>query len=427
MRRVRSLYYGWWIVLTLAATETVSYGALYYSFSVFVKPLENAFSWSGAEVSFAFSLALVVSGLVGLAVGRLVDLHGARLIMSVGSVLAVLSLLAFSRAASLWNFYAAWALVGIASAAVLYEPAFVAVTTWFDVRRGRALAVLTFIAGFASVIFIPLTGVLVGVYGWRAATVILALIVLVVTLPLHTLVLRRRPEDLGLTRDGGPVRTGERLPRTLVGEGWATREAVRSAGFALVTAALFLNAFGGIGVQVHLVAFLREAHYSPAFAASAGGLVGLASLPGRIVFNWLGDRVSRASLLGLILVTQGASILFLIGQRGPWWIFGFVLVYGGVFGAITPLRAGVMGDYFGRKHYGAIMSVQNVFLTAGRGLGPLAVGFMRDATGGYTLAFWIVIGVSLLSALAVYVGDAMLSAGSARRTPALGEGGAGGG
>lgn len=405
MQRVRRIYYGWWIVLTLAVTETVSYGALYYSFSVFVKPLERAFGWSGGAVSLAFTLSLLISGVVGLGVGRLVDRRGPRVIMSLGSPLAVAALVAFSRVNSLPGLYVAWSAIGVASAAVLYEPAFAAVTTWFDVRRGRALAILTFIAGFASVIFIPLTGLLVEEGGWRQAAFTLAIIVAVVTIPLHILVLRRRPEDLGLVRDGAGPSEGQRLPRTLPGRSWDVRRACRSPGFMLVTIGLLLNALGGIAISVHLVAFLQEARYGAGFAAAAGGLVGLASLPGRLVFNWLGDRVSRASLLGIILVTQGVAVLFLIGQKNALWVYAFVLLYGSVFGAITPLRAGVMGDYFGRGHYATIMAVQNVFITAGRGLGPLAAGILRDVTGSYILAFWLVIAVSCASAAAIYAGD----------------------
>jgi MFS family permease len=203
-RRQQQFYYGWVLVLTLAVTETTSFGVLYYAFTVFVTPMREELGWSTAVLTGAFSLSQLLNGLAGVPAGRWLDRHGPRLLMTVGSCVAMLLVLAWSRVDSLVAFYAIWAAIGVTGAAVLYEPAFVVVANWFVKQRSRALTVLTFIAGFASVIYIPLAGWLVEAQGWRTALVTLALILGIGTIPLHALVLRRRPADIGLLPDGVP-------------------------------------------------------------------------------------------------------------------------------------------------------------------------------------------------------------------------------
>jgi MFS family permease len=294
-------FYGWRIVLALAATETVSWGILYYGFGVLLLPIERELGWERAATAGAFSLAIFISGLAGLVVGRLVDRYGARWLMTGGSLLATLGLLLLARIDNLAAFYGVWALLGLAMAATLYEPAFVTVAAWFIQRRGRALAVLTFLAGFASVLFVPLIGWLVTALGWRAAVDVLALLLAALTVAPHALVLRRRPEDLGLWPDGQRPVVGAPPPAPT---GWPTRAALTSVTFGWLSAAMGLTLLGSVAVTVHLIAYLTEAGYDPLLAGLAAGLVGTASLPGRLALNALGDRIPRALVLTGVLVVR---------------------------------------------------------------------------------------------------------------------------
>lgn len=396
------VFYGWAIVLTLAATETVSWGILYYGFGVLLVPMERELGWTRATTAGAFSLAILISGLAGLPVGRLVDRYGARWLMTGGSVLATVGLLALARVDSLPAFYAVWGVLGLAMAATLYEPAFVTVAAWFVRRRGRALAVLTFLAGFASVLFVPLIGWLVILLTWRAALDVLALLLALLTILPHALVLRRRPEDLGLWPDGEPPSTGAAPPPVT---GWPVRPALTSATFGWLSLAMALTLLGSVAVTVHLIAYLSEAGYDPLLAGLAAGLVGTASLPGRLALNALGDRVSRALVLAGVLVSQVVALAILIGQQNLAWVFAFVLLYGAGFGAITPLRAALVADYFGRRNYGSILAVQGLILAVARAIGPLAAGGLRDVTGNYALAFGLVAALTGVAAAATLLAD----------------------
>ncbi|MDQ2890329.1 MAG: MFS transporter [Gemmatimonadota bacterium] len=164
-------YYGWALVWTLGFTEAVSYGILTYAFGVFIVPMTHEFGWSNGIVTGAYSLAMLVMGVCAIPAGAWADRHGTRALMTAGSLLASVLILAWARVSSVAGYYAVWTLMGFALSAVLYEPAFVVITTWFKEKRSGALTVLTFTGGFASVIFVPLGTWLVSVFGWRAALV----------------------------------------------------------------------------------------------------------------------------------------------------------------------------------------------------------------------------------------------------------------
>ena len=143
---------------------------------------------------------LVVSGIAGLGVGRWLDEHGPRLLMTAGSIVAVPLVIAWSQVRDLLSFYLIWIAIGVVFATVNYGPAFATMIVWFRRHRSQALTLVTLFAGFASTVFVPLTAWLVSVQGWRQALVTLAIVLAVLTIPPHALVLRRRPADLG-TRD----------------------------------------------------------------------------------------------------------------------------------------------------------------------------------------------------------------------------------
>ncbi|MEV4060386.1 MFS transporter [Nonomuraea dietziae] len=171
---------------------------LYYAFSVFLTPMAADLQAGSTQIAAALTTAILVAALCAPLVGRLLDTYGGRGLMSAGSVLGTLAVLAWSRVDSLLQLYAVFAAIGVACSMVLYESAFAVIVSWFDGparARGRAnaLLALTVVAGFASSIFLPLTGLLVEWYGWRQALVILALIYGVAAIPLHALVVRRRP------------------------------------------------------------------------------------------------------------------------------------------------------------------------------------------------------------------------------------------
>jgi MFS family permease len=380
MTRPPRIFYGWWMVGMLGVTATVSYGILTYALSVFIVPMEAELGWSRTAITGAFSVGALVAGLAAVPVGTLLDRFGARGVMTVGGAGATLLLLAWSRVDSLAGFYALWTAMGVAMAAVLYEPAFAVIAVWFRARRGRALTLLTFVGGFASVVFVPLAAALVEAHGWRGALVRLAVIQGCVAIPLPALLLRRHPAEMGLAPDGAPAAADAVAPRTPAG---GAAGALRSRSFALLSTAFALSAFATTAVSVHMVPLLLERGHTPAFAAAALGALGVMALPGRLVFTPLGDLLSRTGVTAALFLLQAAALAALLGVDGRWGVWAFVALFGVGFGAITPARAALVADLCGTAGYGRISGVLALTSSAARAAAPVGASLLHAAGGGY--------------------------------------------
>lgn len=391
----RRLYYGWVLVVALGITTVVSYGTTQYFFGVLLVPVQRETGWSRAAISGAFSLGWVVSGLLGVPIGALVDRRGARALMAGGSALAAVCLFLLSRVDSLWQFYLLWAGgVGLAMALTFYPVTFTVMANWFDRRRGGAMALLTLLGGLASPIFIPLAGYLVAHSGWRETLVIFAACQLLIALPIHALVVRRHPEDLGLAPDGA----AEGVPK---GPALSLPAALGTGAFWTLTLASGVGVLAHAVLLAHQVAYMIGRGFDPVLAASVAGFVGLASLPGRFLLNLLSDRIRPQNLLALCALTQAAGTAALALASNSAWLWAYVVIYGAAFGAISPLRASVLADHFGRFAYGAILAAQGVPVAVMAGTGPLVAGFLYDRLGTYTLALWLTVGAFMLAAICV--------------------------
>ena len=399
------IYYGWWLLLALSWGQVTSWGILYYGFSVFVAPMGRELGWTRAALTGAFSLALLCSGFVGPLVGRWVDRHGPRLLMTLGSIGAAALLLAWARVRSEPVFLLIFIGLGLAMAATLYEPAFAAIATWFVRRRGRALTIITFVGGFASVIYIPLISWLVTTYGWRRALLILAATLAILTIPPHALLLRHRPEDLGLVPDGAPAPANDAGVTAPAEASVATGEALRSGSFRWLTIGFCLAFFANVAVTVHLIPYLTDHGFTPGFAAAAAGLVGTLALPGRLIFTPLGGWVPRRFVAAGIFAVQSLGILALVLAGTTAGVVAFVILFGIGFGAITPARAALVAELYGRANYGSISGVLALFVTGARALAPVTAGLLYGFFGRYEPVFWIVIAVALLATVAITLVD----------------------
>jgi MFS family permease len=391
---VRRIYRGWPMVVALGLITIVSYGTTQYLFGVLVDPVTRELGGNRAQLASAYSIGLVVAAVAGLAVGRVVDRTGARLLLCLGGAINAATLLLLSRAGSLTAFAAVWAGGGgIAMALTQYPLTFVVVANWFDRRRPAAMALLTTIGGLSSPIMIPLAGWLTQTHGWRTAVAMLALPA-ACTIPLALVLVRRRPEDLGLAPDGAAgARSGP-------GAGVTLRAALRRPSFWLITAGGVATMFCSNALQVNQVAYLIARGLSPVSAASVAGLVGLASVPGRLVLNLAGQRLSPQGLLAMSMLGMGLGVLVLLLTRGAAPTIVYAIFFGTGYGAATPLRGTVMAHQVGRRAFGGITAVQNLVVLGGSAAGPVAVGGLYDATRGYTTALMLIVVVVACGAVA---------------------------
>jgi MFS family permease len=380
-------YYGWYLAVTLAVTETISWGIIYYAFSVFLTPMEQELGWSRAELTGGFSLMWLVTGFMSFPVGAWIDKHGARALMTAGSVGASLLVIAWSQVTTLPAFYAIWAGLGVCAAAVLYEPAFAVIAQWFQRRRGTALAIVTFAAGLASTIFLPLSDALLRAFGWRLAVLLLGLFLAIMTIPLHALRLRRSPADMGLQPDGAPpVSGGTATPQMQV----SFRDALSGRTFWLLTAAFGLIGLSAAAIRVHFIPFLLESGIDSSTAAFATGAIGITQVVGRVIFAPLDQRYpTRLIMVGVFALHVIALSLLLVGQSAL-LLVAFIAIFGAAQGAATLTRPSILAELYGAAHYGRISSIMALFLTLTATSAPLIASLLRDQAGDYQPVLWMV-------------------------------------
>lgn len=392
----KSRYYGWYITLALAITETISWGIIYYAFSVFLTPMVKELGWSRTELTGAFSVSLLVAGGMAFPVGMWIDRHGARLLMTVGSIAASLLVYAWSQVNDLHTLYLIWIGLGICSAAVLYEPAFAVVAVWFVKRRGRALALITFAAGLASTIFVPLSDALLHHFDWRNALVILSILLAVTTIPLHLIVLRRRPDDLGLLPDG-ETKHASYVARPSIGV--SLRNALHSKSFWMLTAAFSLSYLATAAIRFHLIPFLIASGFDPSAAALASGSIGILQVAGRVVFAPLDSRISTRIMAMSIFALEALSILFLLVGTSSLNVGIFIIIFGAAYGANTLVRPSLLAELYGSSHYARISSVMAIFLTITATAAPVGASFLYDRFGTYQVVLVVIMCFALLATI----------------------------
>ncbi|MEV7205345.1 MULTISPECIES: MFS transporter [unclassified Streptomyces] len=369
----------------LCATQIVSWGIVYYAFPVLNPQITAATGWPTGTTTAAFSLALIVSALAGIRVGRILDRRGPRAVMTGGSVLGVVSLLIVATAPNLPVFFAGWALAGLAMAATFYQPAFAALTRWWAPDHVRALTIVTLAGGLASTVFAPLTAALADHLSWRHTYLVLAAILAAVTIPAHALALRApwpdAPKSPAHAAEGG------------AGVG-------RSRPFLLLAAAFTLSGFAMYAVVVALVPLLLERGYTTSQAAWALGIGGAGQTLGRTLYAALARRTNPTARTTVLVALGGLTTAAFAAAPGPYALLVAVAIVAGmVRGNLTLLQATAITDRWGATHYGRLSGLLAAPATSAAALAPFAGAALAVPLGGYEPLFFLLAIVSVAAAL----------------------------
>ena len=373
-----------WALRVLCLTEIVSWGVLYYAFPVLAPAITSDTGWSATALTAAFSTALVLSGLVGIPVGRIIQAHGPRWAMTAGSALAVAALLTIAAAPSLWLFTAGWLLAGVAMSGVLYAPAFAAVTVWFGANRVRALTAITLVAGLASTVFAPLTALLNQHFSWRTTYLQLALLLAVLTVPAHAVALRPtwpRLDNAAHAVGPGTAQLGTGSPP----EPPAHRLAF---SFWRLTVAYTAMSVCSYAVVINMVPLLHARGYSSTAAAWALGIGGVGQVLGRLGYARLARRMGLiARTVAVFAVIAVTTALFAL-VRGPYLLLLIVsLLAGNARGLATLLGATAVSDRWGIARYATLNGVFIAPLIVASALAPVIGAVLASLLGGYPAAF----------------------------------------
>jgi OFA family oxalate/formate antiporter-like MFS transporter len=404
--RSERFFYGWFIVGILFVISLID-GGFTYTFSTFLKPLTEDFGWSRAETATAFSLYLLIGGLVLPVWGWLVDHIGARWVFLLSSLIDGVALLCLSTVQNLSSYYGWYLLLGVGLAGIGPMPVGKLITQWFVAKRGRAMGLALVGASGGGLVLVPLCGFLIAEFSWRIAYQALAALSLGLMLPLVWFFVVNRPEEKGLLplgpserarqveRDdaGGCAERGaETAPKdALEARDWTLTEALSTLTFWLLGVTFCLGLMAAGAVHTHQVAFLQDVGQSLELAATITGVSLGMSMAGRFAAGWISEHFPRPHyILAICLLMQAAGTGFLMSLDifGLWGLALFVPLFGLGYGGMIVLWPLTVSHDFGRQAFGAIAGVLGTLgLSLGGAAGPIIAGAIFDGTGSYDWAF----------------------------------------
>jgi len=405
-------FYGWVVIAVAFVTMGIGVNAR-TSFSLLFPPILDEFGWERGVTAGAFSFGFLVSAILSPTLGKLMDRYGPRLQMEVGVVSVAAGLFLAPLVTRPWHLYATLGvLVGGGSVCLAYTGHSFFLPNWFVRRRGLALSVAFAGVGVGSIILLPWVQTLIARAGWRTACWTLAVVVLVVLAPLNLLV-KRRPEDMGLQPDGDSAAAAAGAaakPSNVVDAAWVAIEwtlarAMRTARFWWIFAGYFCALYAWYAVQVHQTKYLVEIGFSASHAAWALGFVSLAGIPGQVALGHASDRIGRewvwtVGSLGFVMCY--VALLALPQAPTPALLYLMVLAQGMLGYGLTSVIAAIPAEIFQGKHYGSIFGVLMLAAIGGGAAGPWLTGVLHDTLGSYTAAWWIAIGASAVSGAAIW-------------------------
>jgi MFS family permease len=374
----------------LSLAQLVTWGSVFYTFSLLLEPVERELGLSRAQASLAFSLALFAEGAMAYPVGRWIDRGHERIVMTAGSAGVGLLLFLHSFVDSLAGFYAVWTALGCCLAATLYNPVFAVVTRRYPHAFRRAIITLTFLGGLASTVFIPTSAWLISSLGWRHALWVLAGLQLLLCVPLHAIQLRGAP---------GPV-----AHASADGERASASVYMRSAPFFFL--GVFVVGFMGVtaALPAHMISLLRGSGLPEAWVIAIPASIGAIQVLGRLLLFFFEHHfdVHAANRLIPVLIPLGLAAL-LAGAGHPWAALLFVVLYGLGNGMMTIVKGTAMAMYVNRDHVASLNGALGMPQAIARGIAPFLLGALWTAQSGYTLGLWLLLAVSVVCVAALYM------------------------
>jgi len=370
----RSTGYGRVIVTACALMIFVTYG-LIYSYSVFFKPLAEAFQWDRATVSLIYSLATVIRGAAAIGTGWLADRYGGRKVMVFCGLMMGAGYLLSSRIENLWQFFLTYAVVEAIGMSGIFGIGTALVTRWFVKNRGLALGIVASGSGLGTFLIVPSAERLVAAMEWGPAFVVIG-IAAGSLMVIGALLLRPPPETVPSPSGMTPSPRSASLGR-----------AVRDARLYLIMITFLLFFFGTQIVMVHLVNYATDTGIDPLVAATFIGVIGAASIASRLSMGVIAEKIGLYKSLILTCLFLALSFVLLIFTRSAWSFYLFAALFSIPYGSEVTQIPVVIGRYFGVRSMATIMGLTVFFIGLGGALGPWLAGKIFDLTGSYNGAF----------------------------------------
>jgi MFS family permease len=381
------LSYGWVVVGAGMLMTCIGVGAM-LSLAVFLQPIAAATGWSRSGISAAATLNFLCMGAAGFLWGMMSDRFGTRAVVTLGSLLLGLGLIAASRATTLIEFQLMFGvLVGVAVGS-FYAPMMAVATAWLEDRRNLAAALVSAGMGMGSMTVAPLAGWLLGAFDWRTAMLVIGAVAWVLLIPAALLV--RRPPDGALPATSAQVPD---YPLT-------APQALVTPQFVAIALTHFACCAAHSGPIFHMVAYATMCGLGPMLAVSVYSVAGLAGLGGRIGLGMAADRIGAKPVLvaGLLVQALAVGAYLFVGTLGEF--FALSIIFGLAYGGVMPLYAVLVRDQFGPRIMGTTFGAVSMAASLGMALGPWAGGFAFDTYGSYA---WLYIASAAIGLGAVAI------------------------
>jgi sugar phosphate permease len=368
------------------------------SFGAYVAVLQAERGWSKTALSGAAALQQMESAILGPFIGWFMDRFGPQGVIRVGIVMFGIGLILLSQTDTLPAFYGAFVVIALGASFCGFFPVNVALINWFERWRARALSSMSIGLALGGTA-VPLVAWSLQANGWRATAFASGVIAIVVGFPL-ALVIRRRPEDHGLTVDGLPPKTPDTTQELrAVGRNrdFTAREAVRTPAFWLLSLGHGFALFVVHAVNVHAITHMnQDLGYSVAQASLVYTLLA-ASQMGGVVVGWLiGDHFEKRYIAATCMLMHAVALLLLTYAVAAPMVLAFAVLHGGAWGLRGPFMQAIRADYFGRSAIGMILGLSLMILVVGQVGGPMIAGVLADLTGDYRLGFTIIAMLALI-------------------------------
>lgn len=356
-----------------------------YTFSLFLNPLHAAFGWKREAIGGTFALAAITVALVSPGIGLLLDRFSPKRIILPSILVFALALASLSRLGPHINqFYVTFFVLGLVANGTAQFAYARTILTWFQKRRGLAIAVLLTGSGVGSILIPPATQWMITHHGWRSGYIFLGAIALL-GLPLTALLVRNRP---------GPAFEEDRS----VISGASVGSALRNSAFWILACITVFSAFSENGVVTNLAAILTEHGITPQSAVLALSVRGGAGIIGRLCVGFLLDRFSPQRIQTFILVLSATGTLILASASTPLVALVGAAILGIGLGSEADVLPYLIARYFGRKHFSVLYGLTWTAYAIGGATGPMFIGHLYDRGGYQPRYIMMLAAVSLLAA-----------------------------
>ena len=380
----------------MSLAQLVSWGSLYYTFSLLMPAMERDLGLSRVQVSGAFSAALLASGVAGLPVGRWIERGHGRRVMAGGSLLAGLLLIGHAFIDSMAGLYATWIGLGLAMGAIFYEPVFAITIRRWPTDYRKPIIAMTFLGGLASTAFIPLTAWLLLKMDWRQTSLVLAALHLLLCLPIHLVMLANEPPGTAHAPPPANAQASDENTGSL-------RHLSRSAAFVLVSGCVIGLSLLSAALSAHMVPLLSERGLPASWAVAVPASIGALQVLGRLVLFVFEGRFDPRSIDRAIPWLLPASLAILLASGGS--IAGalvFATCYGVGNGLITIVKATSIAAYVSRERVAVLSGLQSFPVALARAVGPVLMAALWTLTSSYGLALVVLTAVGVISALMLH-------------------------